>query len=184
MQDMINQIISRFHLPPKTVVEDEDENMILLKSFNGKDSTCEINLITVWKFYKKSGDIQEVVTSHPTSNLTCQVPTGSQGVSVSLDSIFAINSARQFPLADSLVLVEGDPFGTGNVKSYIIDMDNRKAILLPSNYGCIGFTSEEGFPICRSYRSRNYISPRYSVVSVYDMNGKLVKEMSLKRHGK
>lgn len=41
--------------------------------------------------------------------------------------------------------------------------------MLPSNRGCVGFTSEEGLPICLSFRHHaNGESGRYSVVSVYD----------------
>lgn len=46
--------------------------------------------------------------------------------------------------------------------------------------GCIGFTSEEGLPICLSFRHHtNGEAGRFSVVSVYDTKGRLVKEMSL-----
>lgn len=147
---------------------------------NGKDSAYDADVVTIWKYYKMNADIQEVVTSHPMSDLTWYVPNENHGITVGVDSVFVANTARQFPLADSLVLVEGDQFGTGIVKSFIIDVDKKRAILLPSNHGCVGFTSEEGFPICQSYRHRNDVDPeRYSILYVYDLEGKLVVKMSL-----
>lgn len=56
--------------------------------------------------------------------------------------------------------------------------------LLPSNRGCLGFTSEEGLPICLSFRHHANGEPgRFSVISVYDEKGKFVKEMSLEGYG-
>ena len=69
--------------------------------------------------------------------------------------------------------------------SFIIDTETKKAILLPSNRGCVGFTSEEGLPICLSFRHHANGEPgRYSVVSVYDEKGNLVKEMSFEDYKK
>ena len=66
------------------------------------------------------------------------------------------------------------------VHSFIVNTETKQAILLPSNRGCLGFTSEEGLPICLSFRHHANGDPgRFSVVTVYDERGKLVKEMSL-----
>lgn len=73
------------------------------------------------------------------------------------------------PLNPDVVVVNGTTDKMNTIYTFIVDKDAGKAILLPSNRGCIGFTSEEGLPICLSFRHHaNGESGRYSVVSVYD----------------
>ena len=87
---------------------------------------------------------------------------------------------------DSPILsVNGTIDKMNTIYTFIVDKDAEKAILLPSNRGCVGFTSEDGLPICQS--CRHYSDTRfgrYSVVSVYDLDGKLVKEMSFEDYKK
>ena len=176
----IRRLVERYHLPNNTVVADEDENAVLLMSVNGRDSVSGDHIITLWKYYKQQRDIQEVVTSHPLADLTWYTPNDKHGISIGMDSVFTIKEAMLQPVFDSLIVVNGTLGEIGPIYSFIIDADTKKAILLPSNRGCIGFTSEEGLPICQScrrYGIREF--DECSVVSVYDWNGKLVKEMSL-----
>ena len=71
------------------------------------------------------------------------------------------------------------------VHSFIVNTETKQAILLPSNRGCLGFTSEEGLPICLSFRHYANGDPgRFSVVTVYDEKGNLVKEMSFEDYKK
>ena len=88
--------------------------------------------------------------------------------------------AMEFPFDKNLVVVNGNRDEIGPTFSFIINTETKKSIILPSNRGCIGFTSEEGLPICLSFRHHSNGEPgRFSVVSVYDAKGRLVKEMSL-----
>lgn len=74
-----------------------------------------------------------------------------------------------FPFDENLIVVNGNRDELGPTFSFIIDTETKKSILLPSNRGCVGFTSEEGLPICLSFRHHANGDPgRYSVVSVYD----------------
>lgn len=89
------------------------------------------------------------------------------------------------PLNPDVVVVNGTTDKMNTIYTFIVDKDAGKAILLPSNLGCVGFTSEDGLPICQS--CRHYSDTRfgrYSVVSVYDLDGKLVKEMSFEDYKK
>lgn len=89
------------------------------------------------------------------------------------------------PLNPDVVVVNGTIDKMNTIYTFIVDKDAGKAILLPSNRGCVGFTSEDGLPICQS--CRHYSDTRfgrYSVVSVYDLDGKLVKEMSFEDYKK
>ncbi len=105
-------------------------------------------------------------------------------MTLTIDSTFSIQNVMSFPFEDSLTMVNGSKDELGPTFSFIVNLNVRKVILLPSNRGCIGFTSEEGLPICLSYRHHANGEPgRFSVVSVYDLNGKLVKEMSLDGYG-
>ena len=102
------------------------------------------------------------------------------GEKMSIDSFFSVMDAMEFPFDKNLVVVNGNRDEIGPTFSFIINTETKKSILLPSNLGCIGFTSEEGLPICLSFRHHSNGEPgRFSVVSVYDAKGRLVKEMSL-----
>ena len=64
-QAMIAQIIKHFHLPNNTVVTDENVDAILLRSIDGRNGIYGGDVVTIWKYYKKQNDIQEIVTAHP-----------------------------------------------------------------------------------------------------------------------
>lgn len=101
------------------------------------------------------------------------------GVRMTIDVSFSIMDTQPFPFNDSLLMVTGVHDQLGPTYSFIVNTENKQAILLPSNRGCVGFTSEEGLPICLSFRHHANGEPgRYSVVSIYDEKGNLVKEMS------
>ena len=175
-QAMIAQIIKHFHLPNNTVVTDEDVDAILLRSVNGRDG---VYVVTIWKYYKKQNDIQEIVTAHPMADLLWYNPDKKHGVTLGLDSVFAASGAMLVPLNPDLIVVNGKIDKMEATYTFLVDKDAGKAILLPSNRGCVGFTSEEGLPICLSFRHHANGEPgRFSVVSVYDEKGNLVKEMS------
>ena len=175
-QAMIAQIIKHFHLPNNTVVTDEDVDAILLRSVNGRDG---VYVVTIWKYYKKQNDIQEIVTAHPMADLLWYNPDKKHGVTLGLDSVFAASEAMLVPLNPDLIVVNGKIDKMEATYTFLVDKDAGKAILLPSNRGCVGFTSEEGLPICLSFRHHANGEPgRYSVVSIYDEKGNLVKEMS------
>ena len=107
------------------------------------------------------------------------------GEKMSIDSTFSIMDTMAFPFDENLIVVNGNRDELGPTFSFIIDTETKKSILLPSNRGCIGFTSEEGLPICLSFRHHANGDPgRYSVVSVYDEKGNLVKEMSFEDYKK
>lgn len=175
-QAMIAQIIKHFHLPTNTVVTDEDVDAILLRSVNGRDG---VYVVTIWKYYKKQNDIQEIVTVHPMADLLWYNPDKKHGVTLGLDSVFVASEAILVPLNPDLIVVNGKIDKMEATYTFLVDKDAGKAILLPSNRGCVGFTSEEGLPICLSFRHHANGEPgRYSVVSIYDEKGNLVKEMS------
>ena len=184
-QAMIAQIIKHFHLPSNTVVTDEDVDAILLRSVDGKDGIYGGDVVTIWEYYKKQNDIQEIVTAHPMADLLWYNPDKKHGVTVGLDSVFAARGAMLVPLNPDVVVVNGTIDKMNTIYTFIVDKDAGKAILLPSNRGCFGFTSEEGLPICLSFRHHANGEPgRYSVVSVYDEKGNLVKEMSFEDYKK
>ena len=178
-QAMIAQIIKHFHLPNNTVVTDEDVDAILLRSVDGGDGIYGGDVVTIWKYYKKQNDIQEIVTAHPMADLLWYNPDKKYGVTIGLDSVFVASEAMLVPLNPDVVVVNGTIDKMNTIYTFIVDKDAGKAILLPSNLGCVGFTSEDGLPICQSYRHYSDTRfGRYSVVSVYDLDGNLVKEMS------
>ena len=184
-QAMIAQIIKHFHLPNNTVVTDEDVDAILLRSVDGGDGIYGGDVVTIWKYYKKQNDIQEIVTAHPMADLLWYNPDKKHGVTIGLDSVFVASEAMLVPLNPDVVVVNGTIDKMEVTYTFLVDVDARKAILLPSNRGCIGFTSEEGLPICLSFRHHANGDPgRYSVVSVYDEKGNLVKEMSFEDYKK
>ena len=105
------------------------------------------------------------------------------GEKMTIDSIFSVMDTMEFPFDKNLVVVNGNRDEVGPTFSFVVNTETKTSIILPSNRGCIGFTSEEGLPICLSFRHHSNGEPgRYSVVSVYDAKGRLVKEMSLERY--
>ena len=171
--------ILQSHLPNNTVVTDEDVDAILLRSVDGRDGIYGGDVVTIWKYYKKQNDIQEIVTAHPMADLLWYNPDKKYGVTIGLDSVFVASEAMLVPLNPDVVVVNGTIDKMNTIYTFIVDKDAGKAILLPSNLGCVGFTSEDGLPICQSYRHYSDTRfGRYSVVSVYDLDGNLVKEMS------
>lgn len=107
------------------------------------------------------------------------------GEKMSIDSTFSIMDTMAFPFDENLIVANGNRDELGPTFCFIIDTETKKSILLPSNRGCVGFTSEEGLPICLSFRHHANGEPgRYSVVSVYDEKGNLVKEMSFEDYKK
>ena len=184
-QAMIAQIIKHFHLPNNTVVTDENVDAILLRSVDGRDGIYGGDVVTIWKYYKKQNDIQEIVTAHPMADLLWYNLDKKHGVTIGLDSVFVASEAMLVPLNPEVVVVNGTIDKMNAIYTFIVDKDAGKAILLPSNRGCVGFTSEEGLPICLSFRHHANGEPgRYSVVSVYDEKGNLVKEMSFEDYKK
>ena len=184
-QAMIAQIIKHFHLPNNTVVTDEDVDAILLRSVDEGDGIYGGDVVTIWKYYKKQNAIQEIVTAHPMADLLWYNPDKKHGVMLGIDSVFVASGAMLVPLNPDVVVVNGTIDKMNTIYTFIVDKDAGKAILLPSNRGCVGFTSEEGLPICLSFRHHANGEPgRYSVVSVYDEKGNLVKEMSFEDYKK
>lgn len=86
-QTMIAQIIKHFHLPNNTVVTDEDVDAILLRSVDGGNGIYGGDVVSIWKYYKKQNDIQEIVTAHPMADLLWYNPDKKHGVTVGLDSV-------------------------------------------------------------------------------------------------
>lgn len=182
---MIAQIIKHFHLPNNTVVTDEDVDAILLRSVDGGDGIYGGDVVSIWKYYKKQNAIQEIVTAHPMADLLWYNPDKKHGVTIGLDSVFVASEAMLVPQNPDVVVVNGTIDKMEVTYTFLVNVDARKAILLPSNRGCFGFTSEEGLPICLSFRHHTNGEPgRYSVVSVYDEKGNLVKEMSFEDYKK
>ena len=144
---MIAQIIKHFHLPNNTVVTDEDVDAILLRSVDEGDGIYGGDVVTIWKYYKKQNTIQEIVTAHPMADLLWYNPDKKHGVTLGIDSVFVASGAMLVPLNPDVVVVNGTIDKMEVTYTFLVDVDARKAILLPSNRGCIGFTSEEGLPI-------------------------------------
>ncbi|MFR4920506.1 MAG: hypothetical protein ACLUCG_04150 [Segatella copri] len=138
-QAMIAQIIKHFHLPNNTVVTDEDVGAILLRSVDGGDGIYGGDVVTIWKYYKKQNDIQEIVTAHPMADLLWYNPDKKHGVTIGLDSVFVASEAMLVPLNPDVVVVNGTTDKMNTIYTFIVDKDAGKAILLPSNRGCVGF---------------------------------------------
>lgn len=156
--------------------------VILLLVFLGISSGCCCKQNAAVAQCNRAEEVEE-----STNNLL-EIISGKEfaygDMTITMDSTFSILNVMPFPFEDSLTVVNGSKDELGPTFSFIVNLNVRKVILLPSNRGCIGFTSEEGLPICLSYRHHANGEPgRFSVVSVYDEKGKLVKEMSFDGYG-
>ena len=131
------------------------------------------------KFYK-------LLTTNKTEEFGWYKPDGKNAMKCKMSDIHAVFDAKLFTY-DSKLLVEGC-FDMRNTFSYIIDLEDKSVLCLPTNCGCVGFTSEEGYAIMNSYAYNTGIDEngdakggRHTVVSVFDSNGNFINSMSLEK---
>lgn len=164
-------------IPVTAVVADECYDGLLIMNVDGYDSENELDIVTLWLWESKSRKARKLLTTHfgDFSHIIA-----SEAKEVPKAAVYTIHTAKF--VGDGKILVEGVP-DARNVYTYIMDITTGKTLLLPTNAGFLGFTSEEGLMVCQSYAYYEG-GGRYTVLKVIDYDGRAVRTFSLKDAGR
>ena len=138
-----------------------------------------IKQVSLWVCDKNKKEGKKILLSHPHTNMAYL--NMEHSASIPLDSIPTITkvtilSWNNEPLK---MLLEGS-VDHRNLESFIFNVDSDKAICLPTNRGLIGVTEEDGFLVMESYEYYDD-GGRFNRLTVFDLNGKTISSMDLKR---
>ena len=166
-------------LPSSAEEQDRSFNHVLY--VNVEEEPSEDNLVglyTVWVADERWDNLRRVITTNPTAVAPWDQMSGktANGVEVPMHLI-AVASSAQYASEDlSKIVVEGCPDGR-NVWTYIIDLNKRKAIQLPSTEGVQEIDMDKGEIIAASY---GYYPEggRYTVNKAYSLEGKFLRQTS------
>lgn len=157
-------------LPEEAELKDEDNDRELYVNVDGVGS--ENGQWSVWMRDKITGIVTYLFASENTAEPRWSEMQDGNGIKVSIDEIAAGNcyTTLFIPWDSDKIFVEGCP-DDRNVWSYIIDINTKEAIQLPTNEGLIAIDPEK-----REIHMSNYLyhpeGGRYSVERVYTLDGK------------
>ena len=157
-------------LPEEAELKDEDNGRELYVNVDGVGS--ENGQWSVWLRDKDTGIVTYLFATENTAEPRWSQMQDGNGIPVPMDEIAAGNCSNSLfiPWDADKIFVEGCP-DERNVWSYIIDINTREAIQLPTNEGLIAID-----PGKREIHMSHYLYPpdggRYSVERVYTLDGK------------
>ena len=181
LQDSLYQV----GLPRTARITDRSEEFAI---FLNEDKKAEFDedayIVSLYVYDYKTRQLTKLLTTTEPEGYKWYTPAGENATKCSLNDIHSIYYARLFPFAKKL-LVTGC-FDSRNEFSYIIDLDDKSVLLLPTNSGFVGFTSEEGYVVMQSYAYNSGVDEngdikggRHTVLSVFDENGKFIRSLDL-----
>lgn len=167
-------------LPSSAEEQDRVFNHVLYVNVEEEPNEDNLaGLYTVWVADERWDKLRKVLTTNPTAVPAWEQMQGKEadGVEVPIHLI-AVASSAQYASEDlSKIIVEGCP-DARNVCSYIIDLNKRTAIQLPSTEGVQSIDMDKGEIIAASYGY--YPAPdygRYSVNKAYSLDGKFLRQV-------
>lgn len=161
----------------------ENDDYIVFLNEEAKEDSIEglpaIRQVSLWTYNKKTKSGKKVLLSHPDIG-GCWYFSMKDAIRVPLDSIPTINRVTilSWPDEPLKLLVEGC-HDYRNMYSYIIDADSAEALLLPTNSGMVGISTEDGLLIMQSYAYYDE-GGRYNVIEAFDDKGNRVSSMEAK----
>lgn len=168
-EDM-DEMDTEVRLPEEAELKDEDGDRELYVNVDGVGS--ENGQWSVWMRDKITGIVTYLFATENTAEPRWDQMQDGNGIKVPIDLIAAGNcyTALFIPWDADKIFVEGCP-DDRNVWSYIIDMNTKEAIQLPTNEGLIAID-----PGKREIHMSHYLyhpeGGRYSVERVYTIDGK------------
>ena len=171
---------------PKTarMTDKSEEFAIFLNDDKKAEFDEDAFIVSLYVYNYKTRQLAKLLTTTEPEGYKWYNPAGENASECLLTDIHSIYYARLFPYAKKL-LVTGC-FDSRNEFSYIIDLDDKSAMLLPTNNGFVGFTSEEGYAVMQSYAYNSGVDEngdpkggRHTVLSVFDENGTFIRSMDL-----
>ena len=157
-------------LPDDAELKDEDGDRELYVNVDGVGS--ENGQWSVWLRDKNTGLVTYLFATNNTAEPRWDQMQDGNGIAVPMDEIAAGNCYNTLfiPWDADKIFVEGCP-DERNVWSYIIDMNTKEAIQLPTNEGLIAID-----PGKREIHMSHYLyhpeGGRYSVERIYTIDGK------------
>jgi len=172
-------------LPKTASMADKSEGFVIFLNDDKKAGYDEdAFIVSLYVYNYKTRQLIKLLTTTEPEGYKWYNPAGENASKCLLTDIHSIYHARLFPYANKL-LVTGC-FDSRNEFSYIIDLDDKSAMLLPTNSGFVGFTSEEGYVVMQSYAYNSGVDEngepnggRHTVLSVFDKNGTFIRSMDL-----
>ena len=173
-------------LPRTAKLEDYNDDYLIFLNHDKKAEYDDDAFITsLYVFDNNTKQLTKLLTTTEPKQYSWVMSAGEQSKECNISDIHAIYEARLFPYAKK-VIVSGI-FDMRNSLSYIIDLDDKSVLFLPTNGGLVGFTMEEGYAIMQSYKYNEAVDEegvplggRHTLLSVFDDNGTFVNSMSLK----
>lgn len=157
-------------LPEEAELKDEDDGRELYVNVDGVGS--ENGQWSVWLRDKGTGIVTYLFATENTAEPRWSQMQDGNGIPVPIDQIAAGNCSNSLfiPWDSDKIFVEGCP-DERNVWSYIIDINTKEAIQLPTNEGLIAID-----PGKREIHMSHYLyhpdGGRYSVERVYTLDGR------------
>lgn len=172
-------------LPRTAKLEDYNDNYLIFLNNDKKAEYDEDSFITsLYVFDIKAKHLSKLLTTTEPKQFCWSMQVGEKSEKCNISDIHAIYEARLFPNARK-VLVSGI-FDMRNSLSYIINLEDKSVIFLPTNGGLVGFTMEEGYAIMQSYKYNEKLDKegiplggRHTLLSVFDENGNAKKSLDL-----
>ena len=174
-------------LPQTAKLEDYNNDYLIFLNHDKKAEYDEDAFISsLYVFDNKTKQLSKLLTTTEPKQYSWVMPAGEQSEKCKLSDIHAIYEARLFPYAKKIIV--SGIFDMRNSLSYIIDLDDKSVLFLPTNGGLVGFTMEEGYAIMQSYKYNEALDEegvpmggRHTLLSVFDDNGEIIKSLDLEQ---
>lgn len=174
-------------LPQTAKLEDSNDNYLVFLNNDKKADYDEESFITsMYVFDNETKQLSKLLTTTEPKQFSWNMQAGEKSEKCDISDIHAIYEARLFPNARK-VLVSGI-FDMRNSLSYIINLDDKSVLFLPTNGGLVGFTMEEGYAIMQSYKYNEKLDEegvplggRHTLLSIFDDNGYIIKSLDLEQ---
>ena len=166
-------------------LEDYNDNYLIFLNNDKKAEYDEDSfIVSLYVFDIKAKHLSKLLTTTEPQQFSWTMQAGEKSEKSKISDIHAIYEARLFPNSKK-VIVSGI-FDKRNSLSYIIDLNDKSTLFLPTNGGLVGFTMEEGYAIMQSYKYNEAIDVegtplggRHTLLSVFDDNGNAIKSLDL-----
>ncbi len=164
-------------LPTSAELIAEDQTIAV---FLNKEDKNEIPQVSLWLKRKESGDVKQILLSHPRTKRGWM--TTKRSITVPMSSIPTVSKVTilSYNEAPVRLLVEGC-VDYRNVESYIITDTSSVAVCLPTNRGLLGLSEEENLLIMQSYQYYDQ-GCRYNLIEAFDNLGNRIATMNPQLH--
>lgn len=155
-------------IPPAALKRWENDQVEIYADLINGDEPANYS---AWLRFKQSGEVMWLFTTDNLAPARWADMTDGNGVAVPYDAIAPghIDKVCLLPWSSTLLLVEGCP-DARNVWSYIIDLDSREVVQLPSTEGISRIDPDSQLIYAISYRYYPE-GGRYSVERAYTADG-------------